>query len=199
MKRFIIAMALVVFMTGAVSAEGMMFGIKGGLNMANITGDLEDTKMKMAFGGGVWVNFAVTETFSIQPELFLMNKGVKADIDEDAGIKLSYIDIPILGKFSVPTEGNFGFNFFGGPYIGFLMSAEAYYEDEEEDIKDFTESLDYGLVFGAGFDYMLESGCITFDARYALGLANLAKDDEGDDESIKNAGIQILVGYGFAF
>ncbi len=198
MKRFIIALALVVFMAGAVNAEGMMFGIKGGLNLANLSGDIEDVKIKMAFGGGVWMNYAINEAFSVQPELFFMMKGAKADVDDiDAGIRANYIDIPVLAKYAIPMEGDFGINLFAGPYLAFLMSAEEYYEDEDADIKDDLESLDYGLVFGAGFDYKLESGVITFDARYALGLTNMVKDS--DDWEVKNTGIQFLVGYGFAF
>ncbi|MBU8922906.1 MAG: PorT family protein [Bacteroidales bacterium] len=209
MKRFIIAMALVVFMTGAVSAEGMMFGMKGGLNLANMTGDdVEDNKMKMAFGGGVWMNYAFTEAISLQPELMFMLKGMDYDItlgtETFEGIgKTTYLDLNILGKYSIPMEGNFSPNIFAGPYVGMLMSAEADIPNEAmddletQDMKDETKSMDLGVVFGVGFDYMLEEGCITFDVRYAMGLTTI--DDSDSDDDMKNTGIMFMVGYGFNF
>ncbi len=200
MKRLIIALALVALMSGTVLAEGMTLGFKGGLNLANLTGDLEQTKMKLGFGGGVFMNYQMTESISLQPELLFMMKGVKADIDEDAGIKLNYIDIPILAKFSVPMEGAFAPCFFAGPYISFLMSAKEYYEDDDEDIKEYLKSTDFGLVFGGGFDYEIaDGGYLSFDIRYALGLTNIPDTEGSDDVDLKNAGIMFMVGYGFSF
>ena len=201
MKRFIIAMALVVFMTGAVSAEGMMFGVKGGLNMANLYGDdVEDSKMKMAFGGGVWMNYGFNEALSLQPELMFMMKGAEEDVDDGGKIKLTYLDINLLLKYAIPMEGNFVPFFNVGPQFAMLMSAN--YEDSEEDvdIKDYMKSMDIGAVFGIGFDYMLEAGgCITVDARYVLGLTSVDDPEEGDASDTKNSGIQFMVGYGFNF
>ena len=198
MKRLVIALALVALMSGTVFAEGMTLGFKGGLNLANWTGDdIDNNKMKLCFGGGVFMNYQMTESMSLQPELLFMMKGTKADIDEDAGYKMTYIDIPVLAKFSVPMEGAFAPCFFAGPYIGFLMSADMYYEDEEESIKDDLKSTDFGLMFGGGFDYDMGEGYMTFDVRYALGLTDFVDVDE--DVNVKNTGIMFLVGYGFNF
>lgn len=200
MKRFLIAMALVVFMAGTASAEGMLFGIKGGLNMANLSGDdVENTEMKMAFGGGIWMNYAFTEAFSLQPEVMYMIKGANIK-DLDDGITLNYIDLNILFKYSIPMEGNFAPYLFAGPYLGMLLSAEApdWETGEVVDIKDETKSMDMGAMLGAGFDYMLEAGgCISLDARYAMGLT--AIDDSEMEMDAKNTGIMVMVGYGFAF
>ncbi|TFG88147.1 MAG: PorT family protein, partial [Candidatus Atribacteria bacterium] len=87
MKRLIIALALVALMSSTVFAEGMTFGVKAGLNLANLAGDdIEDMKMKLCFGGGVFMNYPMTESISLQPELLFMMKGAKVDVDEvDAG------------------------------------------------------------------------------------------------------------------
>lgn len=200
MKRFLIAMALVVFMAGAASAEGVLFGIKGGLNMANLSGDdIEDNEMKMAFGGGAWMNYAFTEAFSLQPELMYMIKG--CDIkDMDDGYTLNYLDLNILFKYTIPTEGNFAPYLFAGPYLGMLLSAEA--PDPKSgkivDAKDDMKSMDMGAMLGAGFDYKLEAGgCILMDVRYAMGLTEI--DDSDNEYDSKNTGIMVMVGYGFAF
>ncbi len=202
MKRLIVALALVALMSGTVLAEGMTIGFKGGLNLADLKGDIEDaigvgTKMKLGFGGGVFLNYQMTESISLQPELLFIMKGTKADVDEvDAGVKMTSVDIPVLVKFSVPMEGAFAPCFFAGPYIGFNMSSKFYVEDEEEDIEDI-KSTDFGLVFGGGFDYDIGEGYLTFDVRYVLGLTTL--DDSDEEMDIKNAGIMFMAGYGFSF
>ncbi len=196
MKRLIIALALVALMSGNVLAEGTTFGFMGGLNLANVTGDdVEDNEMKLCFGGGVFMNFPMTEVISLQPELLYMMKGMELGTYDDAGARMSYIDIPVLAKFTIPTEGAFAPCFLVGPYIGFNLSAESYFEDQEYDIKDQVKSTDFGLVIGGGFDYAMGKGNLIFDATYALGLTTI--DDTADDDDVKNTGIIFMLGYGF--
>lgn len=196
MKRFLVALALVALMAGTASAEGMMFGIKGGLNLANATGDdVEDNKMQLDFGGGVYMNYAFTEAFMIQPELMFMMKGFDWDTDEDVdGWKATYLDLNVLGKYAIPMEGDFGVALYAGPFLGFLMSSELF----GEDIKDDNATMNFGAIFGAEFAYMLESGAITLDVRYSMGFTTVF-DIEGADEQpdVKTMGIQFLVGYAF--
>lgn len=206
MKRIIIAIILVTVTSGAASAEGMLFGVKGGMNLANWTGsDTEfltlDNKMKVAFGGGIWFGYAFNENFSIQPELLLMMKGTKW---EESGVTLSanynYLDLNLLAKMTFPMEGSVTPFIFVGPQIGFLMSAKfkAEYEgdSEEIDVKDEYKDIDFGLAFGGGVDYNLEAGCVSFDVRYNLGLMSIY---DGENVDQKNAGIIFMAGYGFAF
>jgi len=89
-----------------------------------------------------------------------------------------------------------GFSLEAGPQIGLLVSTTDEYEDEEDDIKDFLKSTDFGINFGLG--YKLESG-LNFTARYNIGLSdNLDADDfETDGAEYKNSVIQFSVGYFF--
>lgn len=203
MKRVLILMALLAFVSGAASAEGMMFGVKGAFNLANVYGDdtdlIPEKKMLMAFGGGVWMSYAFTEAFSIQPELMFMMKGVDVDIEDAEGWKASYLDLNVLGKYNIPMEGDYGLALYAGPFIGFLMSSEI----DGEDIKDDNATMNFGALFGAEFAYMLEQGCITLDVRYSMGFTtvfdveDLPEGEENPD--IKTNGIQFMLGYGFAF
>ena len=44
MKRLIIAVALIALLSGSAFAEGVTFGVKGALNLADLTGDdIDDT------------------------------------------------------------------------------------------------------------------------------------------------------------
>ncbi len=195
MKRLIVTLALVTFLSSTVLAGGLTLGFKGGLNLANVTGDdVEDNEMKLCFGGGVFINFPMCGLISLQPELLFMMKGMEFESYIDAGVRMSYIDIPILAKFTIPTIGALSPNLFAGPYVGFNTSAEVYVGDIVNDIKDQVKSTDFGLVLGGGLDYSIGVGELTFDARYALGLSSF--DDTADEDDVKNTGIMFMVGYG---
>ena len=137
MKRLLLALALVTLLCGSASAEGMTWGAKGGINLADLEGDgISGNEMKLVAGGGIFFDHALTEIISIQPEILFMLNGTKSETLENTGINLSYIDIPLLAKFSLPTDADFVPYFFAGPSIGILMSANYEVLNIEEDIKD---------------------------------------------------------------
>lgn len=224
MKKFTFGLmlaAVMLFAAAPLFAEGMMFGVKGGLNMANLTGDdVSNTKSRTAFVGGAFGSFSITEIFAIQPELLYAMKGAALDIsDFDASLNLSYIEIPILFKVNLPTEGKIKPSLYAGPSISFLMSAEADSAGTTTDIKDFAKSTDYGIIAGGSLGYQMGNGGLLFlEARYEVGLTSVAEKgamllgEDGEDlteeelaalaevePDMINSGFSIMVGYGFAF
>ena len=205
MKKFMFMLMLAATMTFAASplyAEGMMFGVKAGLNLANAMGDdAEETSMKIGAVGGVFMCYDITEIFALQPELLFTMKGAKYDEgDTTMSWKLNYIEIPVLLRVNLPTEGKIKPMLYAGPALGILMSAK----DEDEDIKDYLKTMDIGVVAGAGVAYQLEKGAISFEARYEVGMStvyDLSDEElEGHDQpDVKNGVISFMVGYGFAF
>ena len=127
--------------------------------------------------------------FGIQPELMYIMKGTKADIG-DAKLKFDYIEMPILLKFAIPTEGNIKPNLFAGPAIGFLLSAKA----DDEDVKDYLKSINMCVAFGGGVGIQMESMMVTFDARYTLGVTNINDEGEGD---LKTRDLTFMLGFSF--
>jgi hypothetical protein len=85
---------------------------------------------------------------------------------------------------------------FAGPSLGFKLSARATAElggqKTNEDIGDLIESVDYGVVFGAGW----EAGRLTIDGRYTWGLSALGKDQD-DPEKTTHRVIAVLAGVRF--
>ncbi len=203
---------LAMLMAGTAQAQMKMeFGVKGAFNLANVTGDVENNKMMMAFGGGIFARMMPSPQFTIQPEVLFMMKGTKFDDFDLGGVAYTdakwvynYVEIPVLAKYMIPMEGNISPNIFAGPALGLLMSAKekgtADGEDYDVDIKDLLKSIDFGVAFGAGVDVAMgEKGKLTFDARYTLGLTNTLDVPEGGaDVSVKNANISVMVGYAFA-
>ena len=220
-KLIILAAVIAIFAIGAnaddvAMGKGMTAkGVKFGVNLTKLTGDGVDmiideltayganaeNKMWLAFGGGVFFEYSFSPQFAVQPEFLFMMKGTKFDatvgtVTESAKLKFTYIEVPILMKFKIPTEGNFKPNIFAGPAVDLLLSAKAA-NGGSIDIKPAFKDIDFGVAFGAGFMYALEKGGITFDARYTLGLTDIPDTGGLGSISMKHTNISFMLGYAF--
>lgn len=210
----VVAVALMMFVASSAFAQDdkpYYFGVKAGLNMATFSGDdVDDASYALGVGGGVVMGYNLSEMFTLMPEALFMWKGAKYTDDEsDAELtfKLYYVDINVLAKVTVPTEGAIDPYFVAGPYVGIKAShgwssdPEADEEDSEEMdamLDEYLKGVDYGLLFGAGVDYVLESGhMISIEGRYGLGLASIWDDMDDVEVDAKNNCITFLVGYSF--
>lgn len=202
MKKLFLAVS---FLTVAfMNAQEISYGLKAGVNFSNLrysSDDMsfdEDEKSLTSFHVGCVIEIAFDDKFSLQPELLYTStgtaaKGTESGISYEGKLKFDYLSLPIMAKYYVAE----GFSLEAGPQIGFLMSAKVSadvedYGSDSEDIKDDTNATDFGVAFGAG--YKMENGFF-LNARYALGLSNMAKDS--DDEWVKNGNIQLSIGYKF--
>jgi long-subunit fatty acid transport protein len=202
MKKIILT-AMAVFALSFANAQETKFGAKVALNIASVTGDVEDASSLVGFQIGGFAEFKISDKFAIQPELMYSAQGVKESYSEVGysfkyESKLAYLNIPVMAKFYATPKFSLEF----GPQIGFLLSAKADYTEtlegvslsESEDIKDNLESVDFGLNFGAGYDFTEN---LTAGLRYNLGLSNVAKTDTGDNSKIHNSVFSLSLGYKF--
>ena len=151
-------------------AQQVSYGVKGGLNVSNVGGeDTDGNKAKLGFYAGGFVNVAVAESFSIQPELVFSLQGAK--FDDDAKINMSYLNIPVLARYTTRS------GFFGetGPQLGFLMSAKQKGDGGSANVKDYFKKTDFSWAFGVGY---LSQSNIGVNARFNLGLSKLDEDGE---------------------
>ncbi|MCB9201950.1 MAG: PorT family protein [Flavobacteriales bacterium] len=196
-KLFLIAAVAV---STVVFGQETKFGAKAGVNLANLTGDVENSDMKVGFYVGGYANIGITEVFSFQPELLYSAQGAKFEesgsgYSYEEKLNLSYLNIPLMLQYELAE----GFKAEFGPQVGFLLSAKDKWEGSyagesesgDEDVKDAFKSIDFGL--NIGLNYELESG-LNFGARYNVGLSNIADEDDVD---VKNAVISAGVGYTF--
>lgn len=202
MKKLILS-AMAVFAFGYVSAQEVSFGAKAGLNIANLSGDIEDTESLMGFHVGAFAEIQFSERFSFQPELLYSMQGAKTEESEmgatmESKLKLGYLNVPLMFKFYAAES----FFIEAGPQVGFLMSAKADWEmsgggvnlSGDEDVKDEYKSIDVGLNFGLGYNFTEN---LSVGARYNLGLSNIADVEDSDDFKMNNSVIQVSVGYRF--
>lgn len=199
-----------------VSMAQVRFGGKAGLNLSNMKVKVQDstaeTKSLAGFHVGAILDFAVSEQFSVQPQLLISTKGYQFKEEGDImGLTFSYeskaaplyVEIPVNCLFK--ADLGFGKLFIGGgPYLGFgvggnfklkttVMGLSAdttakinWGNGEDDDMKP----LDYGVNVTGG----LEIKGFLIGLNYSLGLANI--HPKGDsDHIIKNSSLGLSVGY----
>jgi hypothetical protein len=189
----------------AVSAPSTTsFGIKAGLNFANMGGDNSSGNSSTTlFGVGGFVAFNIQEKFNIQGELLYNQKGFKMSgttygYAYTATQTFSYLDINVLAKYNIQVEGNIEPFIFAGPNLGILLSSNSHIEvagnSSDNDIKSSMSGADFGLIIGAGISFKVGTGAILFDVRYDLGLANI---NATSTVSNTNQVFSITAGYEF--
>lgn len=188
MKKIILCI-VAVFAFGYANAQKTQFGVKAGVNFATLAGDSDGASSIVGFNVGGFAEIKISEKFSIQPELLYSTQGAEIDSDgETVDFNLSYLNIPIMAKYYVAPK----FSLELGPQIGFLTSAKGEAMGVSVDIEDFFKSTDFGLNFGAGYDF---TDKFSASVRYNLGLSNIAEDS--GDESVQNSVFSISLGYKF--
>ncbi|MCW5516339.1 porin family protein [Muriicola sp. Z0-33] len=188
MKKALLTMTIVMFISFAAAAQDINIGAKAGLNLATLKPDLNDPAVRTSFHLGGVVEIPLLDELSLQPELFYSSQGVKDESDDDEEVRLNYLSIPVLAKYYVAE----GLSIEAGPQIGFLLSAEVEDNGDTTDLKDTTKSTDFGFALGLG--YKLENG-LNFAARYYFGSD--VNDIESDTDKFKNNVFQLSIGYFF--
>jgi len=188
MKTYIVLLTLL-FGSLTVSAQHVHphFGVKGGLNIANLNLESDaDLSSKASFYLGALAHLHISQHFAIQPELMYSGQGAKYGETDDK-INLNYINLPILAQYMTGS----GFRLQTGPQVGALVSAKVKDDGNSTDIKDEYKKIDFSWVFGAS--YVSNSG-LGIDARYNLGLSNI---NDGDSK-IQNRVFQVGLFYQFS-
>jgi hypothetical protein len=221
---------LIVLLPFLIKGQEIKSGLSIGLNSAKWIGDADlfadevadgmnmeegfngfsfDNKSRIGFSLGFIVDCPVIKAFSIQPELYFIQKGTKLkgdgyitvndgwnnytfNVEEDLIMQTNYIDLLVLPKYNL-SEGKVKPYILAGPGVGYLvtskMKVKVKIEDESDsDSEDYEgfKNFDFNFNFGFGFDF---SGSIRLDARYQLGIISILDDGSGYD--LRNSGIAV--------
>lgn len=196
------AMTLSLYAQGNVSSSQsytLNFGIKAGVNMANITNGAADIKfspgMKTDFHAGAFANFhfgyrnegspAGTGMIGLQPEVLYSRQGFT--IDGEA-YNFDYLMVPVMLKLYLSDE----FILEAGPYFSYLFGVSpnsTVINGAQISLSNLEGGMDVGLGIGAGYE--MKSG-LTVGARYLLGLSDMSTN-----LAWKNNVIALSVGWMF--
>jgi len=213
----ILVFAIAASSTVPSSAGEVSFGVKAGLLMSNVTGTpegWEDSQAyRTAFAGGVVLNYAFNEAFSLEPELLYFSKGVAGNlyegfVDVTVTASFDYMELPVLAKYTFLPGKKFRPCVFAGPSFAYSIASEieisAGIPSGSADISSLTHTTDFGAIVGAGFGYETGQGTLTFEVRYQRGFTNVVTTGDflinGSTETLtvddfKNYGFAFLVGY----
>lgn len=209
MRKLTVALvvgALVAMLAAPAPADaGVQFGIKGGGNMAKLTGaDLQDIngtlKNKVGFCAGIFLAFNMGSVFTLQLEGLYTMKGVEQSyIDTGTTytdkLYANYVEIPLLFKFRIPTPLVSPF-VFAGPAVSFKLSEKV---TENGQSVPLTQTLfknnDYGAIFGGGLNI---GSHFQMDVRYSMGMSKIISTVQGETPlDIKNGVWSATIGIAF--
>ncbi|RYZ98134.1 MAG: PorT family protein [Sphingobacteriaceae bacterium] len=232
MKKILLSICLTAasLATFSQSDKPVTFGIKGGVNFSRLPySNLNSPATTSAntltsFNVGVFVDFKLCESLSIQPALIYTGKGGRNNIniaiaDPDAPLTIShtdtmkvyYIQVPVNVVYSVPV-GSHSFYFGAGPFVGYGISgkqkSKLIFADDQasttsfynEDVKfgsdepSTVKRWDYGVGALAGFKF---NNGFLLNINYDLGLANTTPKSEDNNNKTKTRVFGVSVGYAF--
>lgn len=198
-KTTIVAIALFVGVTVNAQNLPVQFGVKGGVNLSNITDGDNGGDAKVGFNVGITLDYAIASDLYLLTGLEYSMKGMK-----DSGIKLnlSYLQLPVHVGYKMSMTENTKIVLHAGPYLGYAVdgkwkvgsvSVDAF-SDEFNDATEGAVKLgrfDFGLGLGVG----LEVDKISIGLGYDFGLTNIY--DGSFDGKLRNMNAYLSVGYKF--
>ena len=172
-------------------------GIKGGLNISNLTNFDSDPKTDFYAGGFVAIRF--NKFFTLQPELTYSRQGaeireyeINGNGSRTVNLDLNYLSLDAIAKFHF---GGRGFHVLAGPSLDIKT------DDNFPDYEYNPIGADFSLIAGLG--YTLPNG-LTFEARIKQGLIDIYgydgvnyEDDYYYEDIILNQVFQIGISYTF--
>ena len=167
------------------------FGVKLGVNFANLNSNPDDANYEMATkfpSIGLVSEMNISKMFKLQGELgySLLGSYYKSF---SLPISLGYINLAALMK--VYPFDDMGVNAFLGLQYGYLV----YAAHDDLDRLDQYKTSDFDLLVGLG--YTFDMG-LFIDFRYLLGFTNISNlQDIHYSNSIKNSAIQVQIGWLF--
>jgi hypothetical protein len=185
MKKLLLLAGLVIASLSTFAQATPTYGIKGGLNFAQLhtsfsgaSGSVSTGSLTtFSFGGFSDIQFT---NFSIQPGLNFTGRGAnERDGDLHVQAKLFYLQLPVNVVYNVDIQP--GVLYFGaGPYVAFGLSAKVKATDSTGTVsqnvgfgssEDKYKTIDAGANIVAGIK--LDSGLL-FNLNYDFGLTNIS-------------------------
>jgi hypothetical protein len=155
----------IVLITGAVHAQSVNIGIKGGLNVYTLQDDNSASDRNVSFHAGLLAHIHLASHFALQPEVvYSVQGGEFKGLVDNPKLNLTYINVPLLFQYMFDN----GCRLQAGPQVGFLVKAESQVNSTNSDVKNDYKNTDVGIVLGAS--YVHPPSGFGIDARYNYGF-----------------------------
>lgn len=191
-----------VAMASAPSAQGLGYGVKAGVTLADLHEDDngETTPFDFRVGPviGAFVTWPLGSRVELQPEVLFTQKGAKF---EQGGAtltqKLDYVDVPVTVSYRLFGGSGRNVAVFAGPSFGIRVRAKSSASVSggatiEDDVSEQVKQTDLAVVGGLAY----HRGRLVVDGRYSWGVSDI-DEDTTDNIKIMNRGISFLAGWKF--
>ncbi|MFT2009246.1 porin family protein [Pontibacter sp. 13R65] len=217
MKKLFLVCSILFATATLAQAQTAKFGIRGGANISNLSGDLQNEdlfKNKIGFHAGATLNFGIVgDFFSIQPELLYSVKGFKYDEKvpvllgvgnpgyREGHVNYNYLDLPILARIKAGP-----LYFEAGPQVAYLIgvnnqvktySSNGTLVSESSSQRSKEGLSDFEAGYAAGIGFASNNG-ISFGLRYNGNFSDFVKNDVnfgGDVSNARHSIIMVTVGF----
>jgi len=150
--------------------------------------------------GGLSIVLPSSGLIAFQPEVLFTSKGAKGENSGPDGLKLNYVEVPLLFRLQLDVGTGITPHLYAGPYLGFQISCKV--EGIDADCEDApgvsTKTVDLGGALGGGLAFDVGPALLTTGLRYSFGVSKIADFEFGNvNESAKNGSFAIYAGLGF--
>ena len=180
MKKIISVLLLAVCLGMAMPAQAQLkWGVKGGVNLAKVTGDDTDWKDKMGgFFIGPMAEFTIPVVgLGVDAALQFSQKGIKSDAD---GLKQVGLDIPVNLKYNIGLGSLLGVYVAAGPDFFFDFKSKEPGFDKKRAMVGINVGAGVKLIkhLQVGFNYNIPLGK-SGDVTFADGVGAVFSKSEG--------------------
>ena len=206
MKRIITLLVLAVAMTMTVQAQGIKFGVKGGLNITkmSISKDVFDSKNKAGFFVGPTLKLSLPMGFGADIAALYDERSADVELETSSTvlpgenqsptnetIKQKSIQVPVNLRYNIGLSSVAGIYLTVGPQFGFPVADKVFKtEFGEYRLKDANLSVN----FGAGVTLL---GHLEVGFTYNLAAGKSGEFKNWDDVDTHNNAWQISAAYFF--
>jgi hypothetical protein len=190
------------------AAQDVTFGVKAGVNFANVDvdgldlGEIITFDQRLGVLAGVFIAHDFNPRIGLQFEGLYVQKGTRVKDFLGSGleynVRVDSIEIPVLARFSMGrVTDDFRGQILAGPSFGFRVDDTQKLGDETLTGDDalLLKKYDAGLAVGGALMFKK----MVVDVRYTFGLVNVDDDPEDADEgiTIKNRALAVSIGFIF--
>jgi hypothetical protein len=182
----------------SLDQSSLYYGIRLGMNVATLTGDVDDlgSKVGLNFGGTVGLRVSDTTPIFLESGLYYTGCGAKKDKNS---VSLNYLELPLLIKYGVQVSDDIALLPFIGPtfryglFGGKIKAAGGGKMDSFGDGR--YKRADMGIKLGCGAEYSK----LYLELGYQFGIANIADWTlaTNDDASVHNGALFLNLGVNF--
>jgi hypothetical protein len=200
-RRLLVPVLAAIALLPVTARSQGQFGAIFGATFSTLRG-IDDLDSRTGLIGGLSLVLPMAGPIGLQPELLFVSKGAKGTNSGPDGLKLSYVELPVLVRLSLGGSGPLSPHLYAGPYLGLQIDCTV--QGTASDCGDMpglsTKTVDIGGTVGGGLDFGLGPVIVTGGLRYSFGVSTVAEFELGNvRDSAKNGVFALYTGIALGF